>query len=602
VINIQVFEKFLFYLAMTVFLAGCLLRACFVDFSDFDYGTYSDHFINAVTAKNISIGLGWSSSGYETYLLNPENLTVGPTIVLPVTATVAIFGNGLAVPGITILILNLFLLALVFRSLIKLHNHNISFYLCAILLVLFFVFFKSYYWYRMLGEITATLLLLLVIIYLSRYLETLDMRALFSAGLAGAFAAGTKELVVLPLVALACFTAVVLFSSQTVTKKSLAICLGAPLLFLSACAALPVLFFFYRNSLLQTQTEAWRSGYYAYADGIHDYYSGINTLREYFSSPSHALDIFLRVLKSTLWIGGTLLHLSFLGLRGLQYWLYIFAALLVYIVYSRKFIMLHTLLAIAAIPLLLWFFSMSEKAMPRHLFIGLSLTILAILFYIASIKNDGLRYALSALAFLLMVLTGDNSSRTVLTSWPTKLSPNIIAAEDMQKRIEQLPPKSLGWIGMIDNNEFEYLSRTPNNFVNSFDLIADAIALDESAYLALRPEVNTLIENHRFRSALDFYASPENKRREIVKVDLVRPVEFNWLHFKGDIAQFRRASIHLDRGEICNAIIYQNDYYVIERCSTADIQAFLNTTGGLSMRPRKWRPYILLPYERSEVF
>ena len=354
--------------------------------------------------------------------------------------------------------------------------------------------------------------------------------------------------------------------------------------------------------MLQTQTEAWRSGYYAYADGIHDYYSGINTLREYFSSPSHALDIFLRVLKSTLWIGGTLLHLSFLGLRGLQYWLYIFAALLVYIVYSRKFIMLHTLLAIAAIPLLLWFFSMSEKAMPRHLFIGLSLTILAILFYIASIKNDGLRYALSALAFLLMVLTGDNSSRTVLTSWPTKLSPNIIAAEDMQKRIEQLPPKSLGWIGMIDNNEFEYLSRTPNNFVNSFDLIADAIALDESAYLALRPEVNTLIENHRFRSALDFYASPENKRREIVKVDLVRPVEFNWLHFKGDIAQFRRASIHLDRGEICNAIIYQNDYYVIERCSTADIQAFLNTTGGLSMRPRKWRPYILLPYERSEVF
>lgn len=601
-INNPAFEKILFYLALAILLTGSLLRAIFLDFSDFDYGVYSDHFINAVTAKNIAGGLGWSSSGYETYLLNPENLTIGPTLVLPVALAIALFGNALVVPGLTVLLINLFCLALVLRALKKLHSQHVSFYLCAFLFVFVFVFFKSYYWYRMIGEVSATLLLLLVVIYLSDYLQTFRLPSLFAASLAGAFAMGTKELVLLPIIVLTVVVFVVSFFSAERQGRGWQFWLGRPLLFLGASLLLPLLFFFYQQTVLHSQPGAWRTAYFTYAKAIHDYYSGINTLHEYLSSPTQLMIVSQRVLKSTLWNGSTLLHLSFAGMRGLHYWLAVFAFVVACILVSRKLTAPHALLALSATPLLLWFFCISEKAMPRHLYIALLLAVLASLLYIASLKNSILRYVLAGLVLLLIVFTGDQSSRVALASWPLKASGHFSAIKDMQAYIETQPHKSLAWLGMIDNNEFEFLSPTPDNFVSGFDLIADAIVLDEPAYLAAHPELPALIDKGLYRSALDFYTSPENSRVEAVRVSFVKPLSFNWLHFKSSIARHHRTGFQLERGELCATLVYQNDYYVVERCSREDIQAFLDGSGGLAFRPRKWRPYILLPSERAELF
>jgi hypothetical protein len=259
------------------------------------------------------------------------------------------------------------------------------------------------------------------------------------------------------------------------------------------------------------------------------------------------------------------------------------------------------LLAIAALPLLVWYFAISEKAMPRHLFLGFSLAVIAVLFFIVSFKNSLLRRMAALLFVILVIYTGDLSSRLALASWPTQKPPNVVAIEDMQQHIKNLPPKSLTWIGMVDNNEFEFLSQTPNNFVSGFDQIARAVTLDEGAYISTHPQLQPLLDNHTYRSALDYYVSPQNRHaEESVKVNFIRPLAFDWLHIKDNVARSYRSGSTLEQGELC-PIVYQNIDYVIEHCSTDDIKAFFAKSGGMPLRPRLWTPWILLPFDRAEI-
>jgi hypothetical protein len=590
-------EKILFILALLLFTGGGFLRAWQVDFSDFDYGVYSDHFINAVTAKNIARGLGWSSSGYETYLLNPENLTTGPVVVLPVAAAIALWGNALSVPGLTLFALNLVLLALLLRSLRQIFARDPQFYLCGFLLLVFFTFIKSYYWYRMIGEVPALLLLLIAVAFLQRYFLHRNERHLYLAAVAVSFALGAKELVLLP--ALMLFSVVAILSLRR--EKSIATFAIKLLCFMLAGLSIPAAFLVYRHLLLGQQPVAWRSAYLVYAQGLHAYYSGVDTLWAYLASPGNTLVIFRRVFKGALWNGGTLLHLSYAGLRGVQYWLEAYIVVLIAICARRKMAVPHTLLAVAALPLLIWYFAISENAMPRHLFVGISLAMMAVLFFIVSVDNNGLRRVAALLFVALVIYTGDLSSRLTLASWPTQNPPNVVAMEDIQQHIENLPPKSLSWIGMVDNNEFEFLSPRPNNFRSGFDQIAQAVTLDEKAYISTHLQLQPLLDNHTYRSALDYYVSPQNRRTESVKVNFVRPIAFDWLHIKSEAARTYREGSTLNQGELCLRIVYQNAYYVIEHCSTDDISAFFASTGGMPLRPRKWTPWILLPFERAEV-
>ena len=571
------------------------MRAWHTDFSDFDYGVYSDHFINAVTAKNIVWGLGWSSSGYETYLLNPENLTTGPVVILPVAVAVAIFGNTLAVPGLTLFLLNLALLTLLLRSLRKVYADDRQLYLCGILLLVFFIFFKSYYWYRLIGEMPALLLLLLAITYLQRFFLYGHARHIFISALMVSGALGAKELTLLPALVLLLIVAIFCFRRKSSGMKILT---GVVLCGLS----IPFVFTAYRHLLLSQQPDAWRAAYFFYADHLHDYYSGLATLREYFISPANITVTFLRIVKSALWNGGTLLHLSYAGLRGIQYWLAIYAVTLAVVSARRKYFLMSALLAVTALPLLAWYFMIAEHAMPRYLFIGLSLAVMSILFFIVSLKNIHTRRIAALLFVALVIYTGDLSSRLVLASWPVHAAPNVTAMEEVQHSIEARPPKSLAWLSMVDNNEFEYLSQTPNNFISAYDLIAGAVKLDEHSYLATHPQLTPLLEQGVYRSVYDYYVSPQNKRTESVKVGLVRPLDFDWLHFKGEIGNHYHKGSHMVHGEFCASVVFQNDYYVIEHCTSDDIRAFFNRTGGMTLRPRLWTPWILLPFERGEAF
>ena len=595
-------EKLLFFFLLLVLLVGALLRALFVDFSDFDYGVLSDHFINGVTARNITRGLGWSSSGYETYLLNPENLTLGPTVMLPMVGALYLFGNHLPVISLAMLCLNTSLLLWLLFALRSHYASDDRYFLAATALLALFVFFKSYYWYRMLGEIPALLLLALAALYLHRYFIDNRIISLVVAGVAAFLAAGTKELTVLPLlVLLACLMANAFFSTSVLTRRQK---IFHCFLFAIFAFSHPLLFLWYRESQLALMPADWQAAYRQYESAIHAYYSGTLVLKEYLVHPWQFADIFSRVSKASLWNGASLLHFSFAGMRGLYFWLIVFSGVFLFLLLRyrlRIFLSYAGLLALMAAPLLLWYFGVSEKAMPRHLYIGLMLAILSILFYLPDLSLPRLRYFLLLCALSFLVYTGDRASRNTLLSWPLSPSAFSQSVADTQAYIEKSPAGSLAWIGMMDNNEFEFLSPSPNGFISAYDAIARASRFDERAFLDKYPGVRQLLADGYYPDAFTFYVSPENRGSRVAPVQLVQELQFDWLHIKGEIAQFQRPDFYRQKGQLCDELVFQNQYYVVERCYTRDIQRLLDQSGGLPARPRLWTPYILFPSERPEI-
>ena len=564
-------EKTFFVLSLLLFIVGCLLRVLFFDFSDLDYGVFSDHFINAVTAKNIATGLGWSSSGYETYILNPENLTTGATVVLPVAGVIALLGNKIIAPGVTVLLLNLFLFFWMLVALRRVLPDSRSFYTAASLFVWMFLFYKNYYWYRMLGEVSALLLVVIAAIYIFLYLQEKSRRYLMLACLAGFLCSGTKEITLLPLSALVLLC--LLYKLMSGDKESHLQKIYPAIIFLVSCLAVPLCFHYYASTTLSKQPTDWQHAYHAYENAIHDYYSGLPMLKRYFAEPSALPAMLLKTIASASWRSSAQLMPSIAGFYSFRILLLVYALVLIYIVIARKFRSVAALMVLINLPILLWFFTISDHAMSRHIHVGMLLILVAVIFLISSLPHKR-QFYFSCGLFAIFISTGDAASRNTFVSFPIKDSALFNAIMDTNNEIQKMPPRTLAWMGMIDNNEFEYLAKTPNGFVNGFDLLAGAMN---------KPGVEV------------------HMTHETLPASFHAPVAFDYLHFKPEALIPKRRVFHTTPERFCDQTVYENEFYRISHCTQQDFLKRFSRDGGIRLHPRLWMPGILLPAERMEV-
>lgn len=262
------------FLCVLLFAIGTLLRAIFLDDTDGDAGLLLDHFIASVVAKNISQGLGWVTTGYETFLLNPESLT-GPTVVVPMALAIAVFGNQLAVPGLAMATLNVLLLFGVLlqsrRYWPELSQHT----LFMLPLLALFASLWPHSWYRAGGEVTAALLLTNAALLLATSLRehsTLDWRTALLAGLLAGLAATSKQLALLACAGLAC---AIFFSPQFHVRWKIR------LLFCLSMALPYGAFTLYQQLAALSADPVWWAGTEFYRSQLFERYSGLYVLRMY---------------------------------------------------------------------------------------------------------------------------------------------------------------------------------------------------------------------------------------------------------------------------------------------------------------------------------
>jgi hypothetical protein len=128
----------------------------------------ADDAFAAHVAKNLASGYGYASSvqtGTPYYQIVPfdPSITTGPTLILPVSLVLSLFGNRASAPGLTIVCINAVLLLSIYGVLrrnadgIRLHAA------VALFVLLTFGLFSLHFehWYALLGEVPATLLVIL---------------------------------------------------------------------------------------------------------------------------------------------------------------------------------------------------------------------------------------------------------------------------------------------------------------------------------------------------------------------------------------------------------------------------------------------------------
>lgn len=158
----------------------------------------------AVVAKNLANGLGYSSSFYgsTSYTLQPfdTGISTGPTIILPASLIIKLFGNTYWAPGLTIVAIWSTLLIMIGKLIFKQVPSHINF--LAMVLVFFFyclTFFPYHFehWYSLLGEVPSALFIILGILV---YFDKSTKGNLLLTGLLFSLAVQSKQIALLPFI------------------------------------------------------------------------------------------------------------------------------------------------------------------------------------------------------------------------------------------------------------------------------------------------------------------------------------------------------------------------------------------------------------------
>ena len=136
--------------------------------------SHADDAYMAIGSKNLAYGFGYGTTltpdGSSGFVRFPAGYTTGPVLVFPVAAMVAIFGNHPWVPGVTTLMINVFLIFFLFYII---HKSNLTISLNGWMVVWILMmynltagrFFEQ--WNAMLGEAPAALLTIMGVFLVS---------------------------------------------------------------------------------------------------------------------------------------------------------------------------------------------------------------------------------------------------------------------------------------------------------------------------------------------------------------------------------------------------------------------------------------------------
>ncbi|HEY9035705.1 MAG TPA: hypothetical protein VIM96_03235 [Pseudomonadales bacterium] len=592
----------LLWACVVFFVSGTFLRAVFFDYTDRDSGLMRDSFVYSVVAKNLANGLGWTTSGYESFPLNPEASTVGPTLVVPLAIAIHLFGNQLTTISMTIAGINLLLLAML---LIQIHRHwttPVARALFVIPLIVLFISIYPHYWYRAIGEITS-LLLLTNAAFLAACDRPPTHRRYLLIGLLAGLACTTKSLSILATTGLAITLLVDQFLRGHRTRQD-----GMRWLLMCLCMALPfVLFECYQAWIISTLDPDWWAATESYRHRLFARYSGLNTLKGYFIPGA-----FLQTLSQTFMaVVHLVLRDQFAVAAPLPWaawlvWPFIFLMTSATALWQWKQYRLPVLILAMALPLLAWCFLLLTSTFPRYVYLGVSfglLTIIALLPQLVSTRRSIIA-AMALCALMLLCNPGTSGIAQLLSPVPTSLKTGLRfpvsesdfsrATYDIAHYIEQRGKQTIGMSGLAAVSGIEYLSPTPNVFFNPSDRIAHIIEIDETAYLEAYPEVAQWIAEGHYHNAREHFLDPDTPKHYLGKVKFIGQTEFDIMTMKDTPLPWK------ETGYLCNDLVYQNDFYLIEHCTDADLKRMIDLAGGLPFRPQAWlRPTLIYPTEHE---
>lgn len=592
-------------LLLALFGTGVLSRAFFVDFSGSDYGSHWDHFFFSTTAKNIAAGLGWSSSGFETYPGNPYTRFTGPTIILPISLSIGIFGNGLAVPTVTMALMNLGLLTWLSLLLCQRYPGYRGQVTMALLLLAFSAFYP-HYWYRAMGEIPVVLLLMISAFHLVNATSSTDRFRLFMllGGLTAGLAVAAKTLAMLAVIGLWSAWVIAMLCKNRSGWR--------PVVLGTACFCLPLIlpyaaFGIYLSHLNSTLDPHWASQTIDLLKRGAPYHAGISQALAYLDPATpiwetvkttslHSTTV-LSELFTDSWLAGIALPIALLFL-----FVTITAA-----AFAWRYDRLPVLLLAAAMPILLWLLLLAPNPYPRYLLTLLFCCIASAVIAIA--QWHAMRWQLLAWGLVASLIIGLSGSETPTGSrqstgvqlslrWLNSPSDFAVDTQALSQYLEARGTDKVGILTTLPVYEPEYLSQRHNVFFNFSDFIADNVQLDESRYRADYPEVDQAIRDGRYTSAFDHFTHPQTPQHYTAPVNITGDGSAHLL-----MAKYNRPDILLPSEAICPDIVFQNRHFLIQRCTVGDMHRFLLPGDQLNFRPMKWvRPRIILPHDHGSPF
>jgi len=555
-----------------------LSRAVYFDVYEGEVGAHADHFRNAVAAKNIAMGLGWSSTGYETYPLNPEILTTGPLVILPASLAVYGFGNELHVPALAVAGLNFILFFLIIATYKKISTSESTVYFFPGFLMIFFMTIYPYFWESLLGEVPTFLCLILSILLLTRAVNENRISWILVGGLVAGMSIMGKQLAAISCVGLTIglFAHAYWIQNSTLMKSS-----ARALVFLLAWLIPPGMFECYKQWVLSGMDETWVAGYWVYANRIFRQNSGLGYFLEYIHSPGDTLARLWAAIKGNMIVGSGFFEGGLLGVNTWKGWLLLYG--LVTIIFIRKIVGNFPIFLslMAAIPLLAWIVFFANGIMPRYFYLPVGLISLFFIFSVLKFTENNGNILPGVFLILLFIVSSSTPSKDATLTWRTSPSDREIKIYETLSYIKNSPTK-LSWLGMRDGSEFEFLLEHENNFLCGIEQIGEALEIDSAAYLRLYPEVENLISEGKYSSVKDYLGEPFLESH-IIPIQWKHDFQFDWLRIIQGAGK-----INYEKEKKCSRILYANPYYMIERCSKSDINRIITQQGGMSFRPPSW--------------
>lgn len=240
----------------------------------------ADDAMTADVAKSVAHGLGYAQpiafDGTAGRFPFDPGISIGPTLILPAAAAIALFGSDARIPGLVKSLLSIFLLCWIlleaFRQFGRINGAGYGI-LFVPLLFLATTGANFVQWYAMVGELTAALLIVLSAMYATA--PGWKMRFALVSGLCLGLAILTKLLALLALFPILLF---ILWNTEaSVTPNIYWRRLGHFLLGIGAPLLLFVCWQFV--SLGVHGSEAWVSAFVTF---VHEHIQGANTGQAYF--------------------------------------------------------------------------------------------------------------------------------------------------------------------------------------------------------------------------------------------------------------------------------------------------------------------------------
>jgi len=442
-----------------------------------------DSALHAIFSKNFANGYGWAESyhGKAGFLI----YTTGPAITIPGALFIAVLGNKIWVPALTVCLINFSLVSVVAYQLRKIILDKNVYYSFLAGLGFFLVFYDNYWWGYYLGEISSFFLLLLGCVYLSAITQQNIRRNLFIFGVLASISLDAKVMSAPGLAGITGILMLMIWILDFYQQKSIGAKIKLTLMLMGGffAAQIPFRLFEIINMALD--------GRYTYLEylrfrhdivttrtlpGLQSLFGGESVFLAFFKNVSYEYEKLSEIFVTYGYIKQTFLLLLAFSIVGV---------VLLFKKISIAERQLIFFLAGGFASYFLWYFLLTHIIFDRHAVQVMLLFFVCVLF----ITARGLGWKGVLIMMVVAVLTAApekraNFFRALVFKDPsggenTLYNKDIIDTKNyVLNNPTRFPLANCGWMGAT--REIEFLLPQSDNFKNCYRLIREALVPNES--------------------------------------------------------------------------------------------------------------------------